>query len=173
MKTPKSIFPVIALTITLFSCKKNDVAVEPSCKTYNIGYEGFEKLVNYQGCNGATYTTSFNQTGIVEAKEGTLKIFEFRYNVAIENNSSIFIRYIDSYESNTVDTASGRSIKSTGDFVLKYDDSKVTKQYAEIWKDGEKVETRILTDGSTKFISPLKSGATNIIKVFNGIPAID
>ena len=100
-------------------------------------------------------------------------MFEFRYNVAIENNSSILIRYIDSYENNTVDTASGRSIKSTGNFALKYDDSKVTRQYDEIRKNGEKVGTRILTDSSTKSISPLKSETTNIIKVFNGIHAID
>lgn len=173
MKTPESIFVVIALTIILFSCKKNDAAIEAPCKAYNIDYEGFEKRINYQGCNGATYTTIFNQGGVIEAKEGTLKVFEFRYNVDIENNSGISIRYIDSYGSNTVDIASSQSIKSTGDFVLKYDDSKVTKQYAEIWRDGEKVETRILTDGSTKFISPLKSEAANIIKVFNGTPAID
>lgn len=173
MKTPNFIFTVVVLTITLFSCKKNDAAIEMPCKAYNIGYEGFEKRVNYQGCNGATYTTTLNQPGLIEAREGTLKVFEFRYNVAIENNSSILIRYIDSYESIAVDIASNRSIKSTGDFVLKYDDSKVTKQYAEIWNDGEKLETRILTDGSTKFITPLKSEAANIIKVFNGIPVND
>lgn len=170
MKNPTSIFSILSFVIIFFSCKKDNLTTISSCKTYNISYEGFEKGINYQGCNGTTYASTYNQAAFIEAKEGTLQVFELRYTVAIENNSSILIQYIDAYESNNIDAELNKTIKSTGDFVLKYDEDKVTKQYAEIWKDGEKLETRIFADGSTKFLNPLKSGTINIIKIFNGTP---
>ncbi|MFT3748244.1 MAG: hypothetical protein QM768_08015 [Agriterribacter sp.] len=100
-------------------------------------------------------------------------MFELRYNVAVENNSKIAIQYVDSHQSTNIDEETNQAIKSTGDFVLQYDDSKVPAQYTGIWSNEQKIETRILTNGSTKFFKPLASSGSNVIKVFNGKPVND
>ncbi|OJY94850.1 MAG: hypothetical protein BGP13_14375 [Sphingobacteriales bacterium 40-81] len=170
MKNLTAILFISALMIILFSCnKRDDLTAQPACKTYNIEGE-IETVAKYQGCNNIFYSETFNEAGTVECKEGTLQIFKLKYVVQFENNSSIPIIFSDDLNATTITPEKSQLVKSTGSYTLLYDSDKITNQRAVLYIDEELIESRMLTDGTTKFFTPLK-GNNIKIAVINSNPA--
>lgn len=158
---------LIVAGMALFSCKKSNTFLEESsCQTFNISGE-VETVVKYQGCNSVFYTTAFNNPGTVEGKEGTIQIFKLRYTLQLENNSSVPVKFCDDFNTTMINSDNSQTIKSTGLYTLLYDSDKITNQYAILYLNDLRTETRKLTDGSTKFFTPLTGSNIKII-ITNG-----
>ncbi|MBN8787722.1 MAG: hypothetical protein J0I84_11585 [Terrimonas sp.] len=169
MKKLTETLSALALAIILFSCnKQGDITAQQDCKTYNIEGE-IETVVKYLGCNNVFYSETFNEAGTIECKEGTLQIFKLKYAVQLENNSSISVIFSDDLNARTITPEKSQMIKSTGSYTLLYDSDEVTNQRAVLYIDEEQIESRILTDGTTKFFTPLK-GNNIKIAVINSDP---
>ncbi|MBN8787021.1 MAG: hypothetical protein J0I84_08015, partial [Terrimonas sp.] len=87
-----------------------------------------------------------------------------------ENNSSIPIIFSDDLNATTITPEKSQLVKSTGSYTLLYDSDKITNQRAVLYIDEELIESRMLTDGTTKFFTPLK-GNNIKIAVINSNPA--